>query len=252
MYRELDKCTQYILKKLEGFDREKLLANVIFFRFFNQANLYEKLGIEPFDKIDEKCKKKITAGINKLILRKEPLFNNAYIISGETGKKKHISILDNMEKIKIDELTERLDKSKFPEESLKTLTMIPQVGRFLACEIWTDLSYFGFFRQGWNDDDFVNIGPGAKWGLEIIHGKSSKKELQKRLFHLHLIQRKVLPEIHKELGENLSWEEISYKEAFSNKPFLSLTNIEGALCEFRKYWRLKEGKGKKRYFHKAF
>ncbi len=118
---------------------------------------------------------------------------------------------------------------------------IPLVGPFLACEIWTDLTYLDFFKQNWTDNNFVNIGPGAKWGLEIIcNTKLSKKEQEEKLEHLHKIQEKLL--------NTQKWKEIAYKGAFSNYPFLSITNIEGALCEFRKYYRLKSGKGRKRYF----
>ena len=36
MYRELDRCTQYIVKKLSAVqDRRMLLLNVIFYRFFH-------------------------------------------------------------------------------------------------------------------------------------------------------------------------------------------------------------------------
>ncbi len=44
VYRELDKGTQYIINKLSGIkDREIILLNIVFYRFFNQFNLYEKL-----------------------------------------------------------------------------------------------------------------------------------------------------------------------------------------------------------------
>jgi len=68
------------------------------------------------------------------------------------------------------------------------------------------------------------------------------------LKHLHKLQEEILPTINKDLNEPLPWIDISFKKASSNIPFLSLTNIEGALCEFRKYHRLKQGLGKRRYF----
>ena len=113
------------------------------------------------------------------------------------------------------------------------------VGGFLACEIWTDLTYLNFFRQGWDDNDFVNIGPGAKWGLEIMYGNLSKDKLEERLRHLYNLQKELLKD---------DWKKIAYKGAFSYYPFLSITNIEGALCEFRKYWNIKNGKGRRKYF----
>ena len=140
--------------------------------------------------------------------------------------------MESLEKVNVKETVEEIDSAKTPRESLEVLQKIPLVGPFLACEIWTDLSYFNFFKQGWNDNDFVNIGPGAKWGLEIISKKRlGKKEQEEKLSMLYHLQRDYLdvPE----------WKKIAYKEAFSNYPFLSITNIEGSLCEFRKYWRLR-------------
>lgn len=239
VYRELDRCTAYMLKKLKNVQsRKTLLLNIIFYRFFNLDNLYEKLGIDVFSKIE---KGKLIEKFNSL-KKKGAIFNNAYLISsGTKGKEKHVEIIENLFELDLNKLIYEIDKSKTPEESFEVLLQIPLVGPFLACEIWTDLSYFKFFKQNWNDDDFVNIGPGAKWGLEIIyHKKLNKKEQKEKLEHLYEIQKKYL--------DNSKWRKIAYRESFSNYPFLSRTNIEGALCEFRKYSRLKKGKGKRRYF----
>ncbi len=251
VYRELDKCTLYILDKLKDIqDRKKIFINIVFYRFFNQFNLYEKLGIEPFDSINEPTRVKLLATLDRIQNEGNPIFNNAYLISsGQKDKKKHHSIIDNLSKLPVRNLIEELDQSKIPEESLSIIQKIPMVGPFLACEIWTDLSYLKFFKQKWNDNDFVNIGPGAKWGLEIISAKKlNKKEQQEKLNHLYKVQKEFLDNINEDLDEPRSWKEIAYKKAFSNYPFLSITNIEGSLCEFRKYWNIKNGKGKRRYF----
>ena len=249
MYRELDKCTLYIIDKLKSIQsRKEILLNVLFFRFFNLCNLYEDLNIEPFSNLDSKLRDALIETFTHL-KKSRAIFNDAYLISSGGRGIKHITLLENLAALDIDTLIEEIDESKTTEESLTILTQIPLVGPFLACEIWTDLSYFHWFKQGWNDNDFVNIGPGAKWGLEILYGPLSKKKLQEELDNLHTIQRELLPTLHERLGESLSWQEIAYKDAYSHVPFLSITNIEGALCEFRKYWRLQQGKGKKRYYN---
>ncbi|MBI2103117.1 hypothetical protein HYT55_04710 [Candidatus Woesearchaeota archaeon] len=248
MYRELDKCTVYIIDKLKNIkDRKTILLNVIFYRFFNLMSLYEDLGISPFSQLDSNLKDKLLITFNEL-RKTRPIFNNAYLISSGGKGIKHEHILNNLSQIDLDLLIKNIDNSRTTEESFSHLVALPMVGPFLACEMWTDLTYFNWFKQKWTDNDFVNIGPGAKWGLEILHGKLSKRELNEKLYHLYNIQKKILPTVHQELGQELSWQEIAYKQAYSNYPFLSITNIEGALCEFRKYWRLGDGKGKKRYF----
>lgn len=248
MYRELDRCTIYIINKLQHIqNRKQLLINIIFYRFFNLDNLYKDLGIEPFPAIDEELKNKLIGKFNEL-KKTGPIFNNAYLISSGGSGVKHINILNNLAKLDIKEMITKIDDSKNPEESFSLLKEIPMVGPFLACEFWTDLTYFNFFKQGWTDDDFVNIGPGAQWGLEILYGRLSGKEMMEKLYDLHEKQKEILPNIHRDLNEKLSWQQIAYRGAYSNYPFLSLTNIEGALCEFRKYWNLSHGKGRKRYY----
>ncbi len=82
----------------------------------------------------------------------------------------------------------------------------------------------------------------------MANKKLKKNEQQKELEHLFKLQQEVLPTIHEYLGVKLPWEVLAYKEAYTNYPFLSLTNIEGSLCEFRKYTNLSAGKGRRRYY----
>ena len=248
MYRELDKCTIYIINKLNKTnDRKQILINIIFYRFFNLCNIYEDLEIEPFLDIEELFDNKLIEKLT-LLQKTRPIFNNAYIISSGGRGLKHENILNVLRKLNFDKIIEELDNASSANESFEILTKIPMVGPFLACEIWTDLTYLNFFKQKWNDNNFVNIGPGAKWGLEILYGKLNKKNLNEKLELLYKLQYKMLSNIHIELGEELTWKTIAYDNAYSNYPFLSITNIEGALCEFRKYCRLSQGKGRRRYF----
>jgi len=86
----------------------------------------------------------------------------------------------------------------------------------------------------------VAIGPGAAWGLDLLVGRTLiAGEREEHLRRLHSAQGLMLPD---------AWRDIAYTEACSNAPFLSLTNLEGALCEFRKYTNLSEGKGRRRYY----
>ncbi len=252
VYRELDKCTIYIMDKLKKIkDRKKILINVVFYRFFNQNNLYELLRINLLNDYNNDVKNKINSMFKEIKKSNRPIFNNAYLISsGTKGKPKHESILDNIQKLDINKIITEIDLSKTPIDALITIQKIPMVGPFLGCEIWTDLSYLHFFKQGWSDNDFVNIGPGAKWGLEIIYNKKlNKKEQNELLYNLYNAQKSYLSNIHVLLKEHFRWNDIAFKQAASNYPFLSITNIEGALCEFRKYYNLTRGKGKKRYFY---
>lgn len=180
----------------------------------------------------------------------EKIFNNAYIISSGWGKHKHIEVLESLYSVyqNIDYFIDKIDNAKTPRESLNVLTEIFLVGDFLACEIWTDLSYFGFFRQWWSDDSFVNLGPWAKRGLELLYGDLKTNALYEKLQLLYEIQKSILPTIHLNLKEELTWSEIAYKGAYSNYPFLSITNIEWSLCEFRKYTNISNWVWRRKYY----
>ncbi len=252
VYRELDKGTFYLIKKLKNIKNRKIIfQNVVFYRFFNKYNLYEDLEINLIKEFNSKQVKILIEKFDNLKKNGNTIFNDAYLISGnKTKEAKHVFILHNLQKFfkdnNLEKIIKKIDFSRTPKESFEIIKKIPSVGNFLAYEIWVDLSYFQFFKQNWIDNDFVNIGPGAKWGLELIYNKKlGKKELLEKIYFLHKYQSKYLDEIKK---ENKSWKDIYYKKCFSNFPYLSLRNIEHSLCEFRKYLRLKQGLGKKRYY----
>jgi len=209
---------------------------------FNRFRLYEDLGIEVFEEISRQLIDELKNRLEQLKKQGKPIFNDAYLIAGKKNEAKHVSVLNSILWLSknADGMIRRIDNCKTPEKSFEIIKEIPLVGNFLAYEIWTDLTYFDFFRQKWTDNDFVNIGPGARWGLKIIYGKLIKKEELEKIKHLHEIQKKYL--------NNQKWLKVYNRNAFSNNPFLSLRNIEHSLCEFRKYHNLGLDKGKRRKF----
>jgi hypothetical protein len=90
----------------------------------------------------------------------------------------------------------------------------------------------------------VNIGPGARWGLNLMMGRDTKISLLPESEYLKLIYtlRDGMKEALDQLGLLKEWLKIAYQKAYSNVPFLSIRNIEHSLCEFRKYWRIKNNK----------
>ena len=252
VYRELDKGTFYIIEKLKNTRNRKIIfQNVVFYRFFNKYNLYEDLKIDIIKKFDNKTIQLLINNFNNLKKSGKTIFGDAYLISGnKTNEAKHIFILNNLKKFfenkNLEKIIQKIDSPEIPEKSLEVIKQIPSIGNFLAYEIWIDLTYFNFFKQCWNDNDFVNIGPGAKWGLELIYNKKLKnKEQLEKIYHLYTIQNQYLDKIKK---DNRSWKQIAYKKCFSSYPYLSIRNMEHSLCEFRKYLRLKNNLGKKRYY----
>jgi hypothetical protein len=258
-YRELDKGTLYLVDKISSCksERRKVLFNIITYRFFNFYGFFDKIGglVDP-DTYDPYY---LINKLDKLIATGEKIFSPAYVIPPYIIKPdyrprdKHVQLAFVLEILKerVDELITKIDLTSTPKESFNILKEIPGVNNFLAYEFWTDLTYFQFFKQGWTDNDFVNIGPGARWGLNIMLGKDTKHPLLSQSEYLKLIYalRDGMKEALAQFDLLNEWLKIAYKNAYSNVPFLSIRNVEHALCEFRKYWRIKNNKsGRKRLF----
>lgn len=260
-YRELDKGTIYLINKLtpQKANRKSVLFNVVAYRFFNSYGFFDKIGglldpvtYDPYVFIKT---------LDELIAKGERLYSPAYVISPliikptYRAKDKHVQLAFILEilQAKINELMTKIDSTNTPKEGFESLKEIPNVGNFLAYEFWTDLTYFDFFKQTWTDNDFANIGPGARWGLNIMMGKDIRGYLlsQKGYLKLLNILRDRMPNVLRQLGLLEEWLEITYKEAHSNVPFLSLRNIEHSLCEYRKYWRIKNNKSGRRRLLKS-
>lgn len=91
-----------------------------------------------------------------MISKKENIYNPAYVVCppiikpNYRPKSKHVQlafILEIVSKM-IDKLITEIDSTNSSNESLEVLKKIPGVKDFLAYELWTDLTYFNFFKQG--------------------------------------------------------------------------------------------------------
>jgi hypothetical protein len=256
VYRELDKGTIYLIDKVLRplGDCPDTLLNVVCYRFFNSYGFFDWIGgtlqSENFNFKDLEEK------LDSLKLKGYSLFNNAYLITGVPFNhkyrpyEKHVQVLLILQWLneRLDSLYREIKSASRPEDVMETLKRIPHVDDFLAYEIWTDLSYARIHK--WTDDDFVNIGPGAKVGIDYLLGihKNNKITLSKEVYvsickYLRNKQRHFFNEFQ------IPFEAVAYVGAYSNAPYLSLRNIEHALCEFRKYWNLKVlGRGRRRIF----
>jgi hypothetical protein len=114
-----------------------------------------------------------------------------------------------------------------PTKIMKELINLRQVGKFLAYEIFTDLTYTGLIL--FNDNDYVSIGPGAEEGL-VNMGVERENHLTE-LYHLRDNQESYMKALEDRDKIKLKWKDICIPDV----PKLSARNIEHSLCEFRKY-----------------
>jgi hypothetical protein len=134
---------------------------------------------------------------------------------------------------KLDYYTEIVLDADTMKEAWSALKRIRGVGDFLAYELVTDLNYCVL---PFSENDFVNIGPGAKDGLLEVFGEV-------REYDLHWLVKN-FDECLDEYGLVYHyWEE---------KPALTLRDFEHSACEFSKYIRCMGNGGYVRKFEHNF
>ncbi len=256
VYRELDGGTLAITRYLDkDFSPERKLFNIIAYRFFNRRDTIENLfggflDPENFDfkyfekRFDEKKKE-------------GNIFSNAYLITAHAynpqyrAKDKHIQILLMLNdlRFKLPGIIEELRHSS-PQEGINIISRsVALAGPFLSGQILLDATY-AHNIVSYTSNDFLIVGPGAHWGLNIIFGKKlNKKQADEKCRQLWQEQAQAFSELKKQTGKD--WEKIRWKNPhYCGGNFLSLHDIQNSLCEFRKYWRLKNGENaKRRYFN---
>lgn len=256
VYRELDGGTQAIVKYLRQPDisPQNKLFNIIAYRFFNRRDTIERLfgGLLDISAFDRKYYERRFDEIK----RQENIFSNAYLITAHAynpdyrPQDKHVQILLMLDDLraKINAVIEELRQSS-PQEGLAVIARnVPLAGAFLSGQILLDATYAGDIVD-YTGDDFLVVGPGAHWGLNIIFGhKLSKKEADAECRRLYQRQAEEFARLKAE--KHLDWDLVRWQNSnYPNAPYLCLHDIQNSLCEFRKYWRLKHGeKAKKRYF----
>lgn len=256
VYRELDGGTIALTKYLQQADysQESKLFTLTAYRFFNRRDTIENLfgGMLNPETFDFKALEK-RFDDKKL---ENNIFSNAYLISSHPyrtdyrPKDKHVQILLMLDdlKSKIKDFAKDLQNSKADEGLPIVRRYVPLSGPFLSGQILLDATYCKGLVS-YTSNDFLIVGPGAHWGLEIICGrKLSKREADAKCRCLWQIQAEGFAKLKQKSGKDwfrVRWE----KPDYPNAPYLSLHDIQNSLCEFRKYKRLKDGeKAKKRYF----
>ena len=255
IYRELDAGTMVISKHLvQNISAAQKLFNIIAYRFFNRRDTIENLFgglLNPNDFDVKKYEKRFDAKKEK-----ESIFSNAYLISSHPyneeyrPKDKHVQVLLMLDDLrhKLGEIIAKLQFSS-PQEGLNIIeNNVKMAGPFLSGQILLDATYAKNIVS-YSSNDFLIVGPGAHWGLNIIFDKKlSKKEADNKCRYLHSVQEQEFDNLKQQ--KNKDWFLVNWKnESYANYPYISLHDIQNSLCEFRKYWRLKNGeKAKKRYF----
>jgi hypothetical protein len=254
-YRELDRCSQHLIKWVISAKMpvEDKIFNIILFRFFNIDGFFKNIGWVATAKSYDWLAWQYS--LDSLKEEGATLFNLAYRAAPVPYDKshrpgdKHVQILMLMRDIakNIKPLRRKLENAKTLQEAHQWLWDIKLFGGFFAYQVLTDLTYIpGFLSQ--NINSYVHVGPGAEGGIDLLQSPRQKKlnyeDFCKHLFHMQAV---CFPALYQRKGKQ--WMNVRYGDAYYQSPYLSLSNIQNCLCEFRKYHNLKNNpRARKRYY----
>lgn len=241
VYRELDYNSQWLIRNVIQNTKNKMnmLWKILVFRYFNKPELFEFMGGVPsYEKYNAEVFENYVLKFREKYGRP---FTNAYLINPPKKQSEKKLGIDRFYCFHIERLHTNMvelwmvyKKSKEPKQLIKWfIKNMKCVSNFMAYEFYCDLCYTHWFKFG--ENDFVNVGPGAKAGIELIFPitRIRKNWVSK----LEFLQRNADYYLKK-----FGFEDFKYY----NGKKLTLRCIEHSLCEFFKYWKQIHKVGKQR------
>ena len=225
VYRELDRVTIWIRENWREpyADHPNLPFAMAMARQINWPDTLEEIGF-PEHWNPERIKAIMQGRMN----RKEKVYTGAYMLTGTLGGTKVEQTIDKI-LTPLYEMPPRIINNSL-EETWKRYLPYPGFSGFMAYEVVTDLRHTKHLENAEDIMTWANPGPGAKRGLNRIHGRPLNHTQPRR----HFINE---------------MKELLYLCNMAPLP-LEMRDIEHCLCEFDKYERVRLGQGKPRAKYK--
>jgi len=240
-FRELDKTTVWMREHLtrpnSNASIEETLFNCCVFRMFGTMEMGAALGwIKQWD---PEYVKSLARGRLSMGLK---VFTGAYIITNQGLKNPKEEVVCDMFLTPVWKAKEKLAECIQQTNSLEALHK--ELGRFagwggggfMAYEVVTDLNHTSAMPEPVDRFTWANAGPGAKRGLNRLHGRPLDKangiDWNSEMRQLLDIAPKYCdPEVRQQV--------------------IDMRTIEHSLCEWDKYQRVLLGQGKPRSLYKG-
>lgn len=239
-FRELDRTTVWMRNNLTipngGADIGDMIFNCCVFRMFGTMEMSEQLGWitdwQP-EAVKTLARERLNRGLK--------VFTGAYIITNQGLKNPKEEIVCDMFLSPIWYNRHKLARICYETNSLEAAhTALKQYpgwggGGFMAYEVVTDLNHTTVMPNPKDRYTWANAGPGAKRGLNRIHGRNLDK------------------------GSGIDWNKEmkalldiapQYVSPYVLKMNVDMRTIEHSLCEWDKYQRVLLGQGKPRSLYK--
>lgn len=266
LYRELDRSCQWeirniLLEQQSVVDVKNIVWKLMVYRTFNNPETFERAkdkwlsGIPAYDDYDED---EFAEHINNIRDAGINPFTNAYNIAGSVKPGDSIddqfthTVIPNIHK-SMNAIMGMAEIATAPEQLISFLMTLPSVSSFMAHEYYQDFTYIPIYTDlefmKFDQNDYTNLGPGSNQGVKLIFPSLKPKERVRSFFTLQSIAADKLREIGEANGDTeiyTSWDKDLGCYIMSDECNLTLNQIEGALCEFSKYYRIKHNLGNPR------
>jgi len=268
VYRMLDRGSLYlhneILSKIQD-DNTKFLL-IVFHRFYNKIETLE--SIKPaFNILNDNNTPEVIDYLQHLLYDQEQkmgLFTNAHMVNSikswkvddypgipyyAKDSKSNRFMKGFLETHKNREsYVNKLRNTNTGKEAFDIIKgCAPGIGDFVAYEIFCDLIYTSILKQ-FDEDSFVNIGPGCSYALDIISPGPSSNTYDKYINILNHLFEHQFDYYNK---NTIGFPYITFQ--YLQLPYLTKRCIEHSLCEFYKYFKTKNliGTGRPRNGYQA-
>jgi hypothetical protein len=271
--REQDKTTKWFRENVRDRLRDKpevLLATVLF-RWFNRIEIGEVifggckvLGlVTPWDWFLKTGEGKILENVIRSAFPKGPYVTGAYLITSPIGMDKLSGICKNVEGFYNGDFEFWADEEPvgwidvaegclsnrgkvYLQGFWNCLKKIPFQGPFLAYEIVTDLRHTALLDEAPDINTWANAGPGAKRGLNRLHGRPLNGGLP-----LTSKPRLATQQANEEMIALLEMSrDTKYWPNNDDYPPWELREVEQWLCEADKMLRILTGQGRTRSIYR--
>ena len=248
--REHDRESRWLIENISkniGVSYENKILNTILFRLINKSATIKIIGLLDFYNLNlSKEKEKL-----EIFKRKDPkyvYFSNAFYTSGPKSSANKIfgkenNVLNMIKLVKMykeERLIEKIKQSKNQKEVFSNILNCRGIGRFLAYQIYVDLTYIREFP--YSENEFVVAGPGCQRGLKNIFKSTDGLSNEELIFWLR--DNQIV--LFKKFGYE---PEKLFSDLEKEDRVLNVMSIQNCLCEISKYIRAvnKEGRPRIKY-----
>jgi|TARA_A100001201_G_scaffold4420_2_gene8957 hypothetical protein len=225
VFRELDKVTVWIREnwKEPYADHPNLPFAMAVARQINWPDTLQEIGFP-----EHWNPERVKAIMQGRLDRKEKVYTGAYMLTGTLGGTKVEQTIDKILTPLYESPPQIIPYSL--EETWKKYLPYPGFSGFMAYEVVTDLRHSKYLENADDIMTWANAGPGAKRGLNRIHGRPLEQTIKAK-------------QLTEEMKELLA---VSGDYLLDVVPDLEMREIEHCLCEYDKYERVRLGEGRPR------